>query len=180
MISKYNHKELTWIDLESPSEEEIFHIIEQYPIPLYIKEEIMLKTQEDRISLDNDFIFASLYFPQLLISKNKNNKLIFVVSNNFILTIHNEPMQALNIFSKEMELDIITEEKLKISNNRLLFAYLLKSLYVNSQKQLVINEMEVKSLKKQLLQNNKKLKSLTLLSIISLIVIILISLFICL
>lgn len=174
MISKYNHKELIWIDLESPSEEEIFHIIEQYSIPLYIKEEIMLKTHEDRINLDNDFIFASLYFPQAEGSENRDNKLIFVVSNSFILTIHNEPMQALNIFSKEMELDIITEEKLKISNNKLLFAYLLKSLYINSQKQLVMNYIQIKSLKKQLLKKSKKSKLLTWLFIISLIVIILI------
>lgn len=172
MISKYNHKELIWIDLESPSEEEIFHIIEQYSIPLYIKEEIMLKTHEDRINLDNDFIFASLYFPQAEGGENRDNKLIFVVSNSFILTIHNEPMQALNIFSKEMELDIITEEKLKISNNKLLFAYLLKSLYVNSQKQLVMNYIQIKSLKKQLLKKSKKSKLLTWLFIISLIAII--------
>jgi len=172
MISKYNHKELIWIDLESPSEEEIFHIIEQYSIPLYIKEEIMLKTHEDRINLDNDFIFASLYFPQAEGSENRDNKLIFVVSNSFILTIHNEPMQALNIFSKEMELDIITEEKLKISNNKLLFAYLLKSLYINSQKQLVMNYIQIKSLKKQLLKKSKKAKLLTWLFIISLIAII--------
>lgn len=174
MISKYNHKELIWIDLESPSEEEIFHIIEQYSIPLYIKEEIMLETHEDRINLDNDFIFASLYFPQAEGSENRDNKLIFVVSNSFILTIHNEPMQALNIFSKEMELDIITEEKLKISNNKLLFAYLLKSLYINSQKQLVMNYIQIKSLKKQLLKKSKKAKLLTWLFIISLIAIILI------
>lgn len=172
MISKYNHKELIWIDLESPSEEEIFHIIEQYSIPLYIKEEIMLETHEDRINLDNDFIFASLYFPQAEGSENRDNKLIFVVSNSFILTIHNEPMQALNIFSKEMELDIITEEKLKISNNKLLFAYLLKSLYINSQKQLVMNYIQIKSLKKQLLKKSKKAKLLTWLFIISLIAII--------
>lgn len=178
MISKYNHKELIWIDLESPSEEEIFHIIEQYSIPLYIKAEIMLRTSEDRISLDNDFIFASLYFPQISISENINNKLIFVVSNSFILTIHNEPMQALNIFSKEMELNIITEEKVNISNNRLLFAYLLKSLCINSQKQLVIDEIRIKNLKKQLIQNSRKLRLLTLLFIVSLIVIILMSIFI--
>lgn len=174
MISKYNHKELTWIDLNSPSEEEIFHIIDEYSIPEYIKKEIMQKSTDDKINLDNDYIFASLYFSSMSLDKSISNMLIFVVSDNYILTIHNEPIQALNIFSKEMELDIITDERNKVSNNKLLFAYLLKSLYVNSQKQLALYDTVIKDLREQLGKKGKKLKLFTWLFIISVIAIILI------
>lgn len=180
MISKYNHKELTWIDLESPSEEEIFHIIDEYSIPEYIKEEMLLKTTEDRISLDNDYIFASLYFSQYSQDDIVKNNLIFVVSDNFIITIHSKPMQTLDIFSKEMELDIITDEKNKISNNKLLFAYLLKSLFVNSQNKLLSYEEEIYYLENKLMKKSKKKKLYKTLFIISLVVIIILSIILCL
>lgn len=180
MISKYNHKELTWIDLESPSDEEIFHIVDEYSIPLYIQEEITLRPKEDRINLDNEYIFASLYFSQLSQDDKVQNNLIFVVSNSYILTIHNKPMQTLDIFSKEMELDIITDENNKVSNNKLLFAYLIKSLYVNSQKQLTSNEIKISHLIEQLQKRIKKTKLYKTLFIISLVVIIILSIILCL
>ena len=180
MISKYNHKELTWIDLESPSEEEIFHIIDEYSIPLYIKEEIILKTTEDRINLDNEYIFASLYFTQVLEDEKIENNLIFVVSNSYILTIHSKPMQTFDIFSKEMELDIITDENNKVNNNKLLFAYLLKSLYVNSQKQLSLNSIQIEKLIIQLRKKAKQIKLYKTLFIISIIVIIILLIILCL
>jgi len=180
MISKYSHKELTWIDLESPLEEELVYIIEEYYIPSSIEEEMRAKTEETKTKLYSDFIFTSLYFPQILHGENKiiNDKIVFVTNDNFVLTIHDRPIQALHEFLNNLEIDTTIEEKLEIKNNKLLFAYLLKSLYVNLQEQLVANDIQIRGLKKQIIKNNKKLKLLTLLSIIFLVAIILI--FICL
>ena len=178
MISKYNHKELTWVDIESPKEEEITHILEEYSIPSFIKDEIMLKSGEQKIDLDRDIIYISFNFPQMLFNEEIVNKIVFIVSDDFVITIHNEPIQALKTFSKEIELDIINEEKLKINNNKLLFAFLIKSLFINSQKQLVIECINVLNLKNKILNKNKKLKLLIMLSAITIVAIISISLYV--
>jgi len=158
MISKYNHKELNWIDLKSPSKEEVDHIIDQLSIPSHIESKIKEKHTEDIIDTEDDFIFISL-----------KGELSFVVNNKFILTIHSKPIQAFDNFSKEMELDMIIEEKSKIKDNKLLFAYLLKNLYLNTQAELAINNFKIKSLEEKIIQNNKKLKLFTFLSILFLI-----------
>lgn len=169
MISKYSHKGLTWVDLESPSEEEISHIIELHSIPRYIEDEIKINRNEDKISIDDDFIFAFLGIPHALSIEGKNNKVIFVVKNDLVLTIHDNPIHAFDKFGKEMELDIIVEEKSKIKNNNLLFAHILKNLYLNSEIQSVLSELKVKNLENIILQKNKRLKLFTILSILFLV-----------
>lgn len=175
MISKYSHKDLTWINLSSPNKEEISHILEEYFIPIEIKDKIINNTSNDDIILDYDYIFVSLSFSQPV---NKNNKIIFVVKDNFILTIHNEKIQALDSFSKDIELDIIKGDKSKIDNSKLLFSYILKNLYLDSQQQITNNNLIINNLHNQIIkkhQTNKKLKIL-----ISILLIIIVILTICL
>jgi len=166
VISKYKHKELAWVDLESPSDEEVAYILEEYNIPLFIKEEILSKPKEDIIRLEQGYIFAYLNLARILSDKSTSNRLIFIANDNFIIVIHDKPIQALGEFSKEMELDIVTEEKFGTNNNKLLFAHLLKSLYVNSQNQLASDEDKIKILEKQILREKKRLKLLIILSFI--------------
>ena len=158
MISKYSHKGLSWIDLESGSEEELDHAIEQLYIPPYIQEKIKRGIKDDAIHMDDDFVVANI-----------SDILTFVVCDKYVLSIHDKPIHAIDKFGKEMELDIIVEDKSQIKNNKLLFAHLLKNLYLGDQTQIVTSKFEIESLKRQLAKNAKKLKLFTILSIIFLV-----------
>jgi len=154
MISKYSHKELTWIDLESPKEEEIIYIGEQYSIPLSIEEEMRIKNKDSKIKLNSGFISVAFDFPHILHKENKvfADKIIFIINDDFICTIHNRPLEAINEFLKNLEIDATIEEKLNIKDNGSLFFYLMKSLYVNSKEQLLENEEEIKKLENKVIR----------------------------
>ncbi len=130
MISKYNHKELNWIDLESPKKEEIEHVLEKYTIPTLIKNYLSSPKIDDKIEINNEYIYISIY-----------NKIIFFVSDDLVLSIHNTHLTAIDQFTKEMELDMVSNEK--INSNWLLFAYLLKNLYINFDNELVTNIQKI-------------------------------------
>lgn len=161
MISKYSHKGLNWVDLKSPSEEEILHVIDQLSIPSHIESKIRENKQKDIINIDEDFIFVSI-----------KNEFIFIVNDEFILTIHSHPMQAFDNFSKEMELDIMDEDQSKIKNNKLLFAYLLKNLYSETKLKSITDSFNIRNLEEQILKKDKRLKLFRFLSMIFLVVII--------
>lgn len=148
MISKYSHNSLIWIDIESPKEEELLYLIEEYSIPSSIEEEIRKKTLKSKTKMSSDFIFLSLNFPQILHSENKieDNKIIFIIHEEFIVTIHEEKIEALNEFLNNLEMDTTLPEELKITNNGLLFFYLIKNLYINLKDQLIVNNNEIKDL----------------------------------
>jgi Mg2+ and Co2+ transporter CorA len=159
MISKYNHKGLTWIDLESPTEEEISHIFEQLYIPENIIEKINNNKGEDVVEINDHFTIASI-----------KDELRFIIHNNFILTIHKTPIPAFVNFGKEMELDLIIEEKSIIKNNGLLLAHLLKNLYLDLKNQSTFNDDVVKNLKRKIKKSNDSLKLFIFLSIIFLLI----------
>jgi Mg2+ and Co2+ transporter CorA len=172
------HKGLNWIDLESPSKEEVDYILDEHNIPVFIREDIILKTTDDKIRLEQGYIYVHLNIQQVKDDKNENNKLVFVANDNFVIVIHTKPMQALREFGKEMELDIVTEEKFG-TNNKLLFAHMLKNLYIDSQKQLTKKEIEVDDFKKQVINLTKKYKSIIFYLVLSLLIVIIL-IFICL
>jgi len=146
MISKYSHKELNWIDLESPTEEEIEYIIGEYPIPLEIKNRLYDKEKEDKFELNYDFIYASI-----------ENKITFVVSDRFVLSIHQDKMPAFTTFSKELELDMVSIEK--INSNKVLFAHLLKNLFKNRETELTHTHKQIEKFRNQILERNIKIKN---------------------
>jgi len=157
MISKYNHKELNWIDLESPTKEEIEHIIEEYTVPLNIKELLYSKEKDDKFEIVYDFIYASI-----------ENKITFIVCDKFIISIHQDPMPAFTTSSKELEIDMVSIEK--INSNRILFAHLLKNLFKNREVELSYTYKQIEKFRKQILEKNKQLKNKQTLIIILIII----------
>lgn len=154
MISKYSHKQLIWIDLEKPNTKELEYVLEEYFIPDYIKNMLKIKEVEDKIYSDNEYIFTQL--PFLSLDNLPSDNLTFIVNNDFIISIHNNPTNYLTNFFKEIELNIISN-KLVIDNNRLLFTYLLKSLYTDSEKQLIVFDQITKNYQKNNIKISKRL-----------------------
>jgi len=175
MISKYTHKQLVWIDLEKPTQEEIAHIFEEYSIASYIQTMYISDIMNDKIYSDYDYIFICL--PFLHENNSPESRLVFIVTDDYIISIHNETTTVLKDYFKEIELNIISDNKLVIDNNRLLLTYILKSLYMNSEKQLIMIESIVKNYQKHITKVDKKNKKLKILSFLLLGVIILISIY---
>lgn len=158
MISKYSHNGLLWIDLESPTEEELVYLLEEYQIPIPIEEEIRSKTQKTKIKSTSGTIFASFYFPKIIHNDNKitDNKIMFIVGEDIVLTIHDNKIDAISEFLNNLEMDSAILDKLKITNNGLLSFYLMKSLYVNLKEQLTINGLAVKELENKIINPKNK------------------------
>lgn len=146
MISKYNHKELNWIDIESGTKEEIEHIIEEYPVPLNVRELLYSKDKADKFEMIYDFIYASI-----------ENKITFIVCDKFIISIHEDPMPAFTTSSKELEIDMVSAEK--INSNKILFAHLLKNLFKNREVELSSKSKQIEKFRNQILEKNKKIKN---------------------
>ncbi|MFA6089627.1 MAG: CorA family divalent cation transporter [Candidatus Woesearchaeota archaeon] len=138
MISKYTYKGLTWIDLESPTEDELSHIMEGYSIPAIVGEEMKHETLQSKVDLYPNFIYLILHFPELSHKGNRSveKEIDFIVSKEFIITTHYEPIDSLHEFSKTFEVDAILEKRMDVDHGGFLFFHIIKSLYVNSRRQL--------------------------------------------
>lgn len=138
MISKYTYKGLTWIDLESPTEEELLHVMEEYSIPVLVSEELHNRSPQSRIDLFPNFIYLIMHFPRVSHHRNKGveQEIDFIVGNKFIITTHYEFIEPLHEFSKTFEVDAILEKRMDIDHAGFLFYHLIKTLYAHSRYEL--------------------------------------------
>ena len=157
MISKYTYKGLTWVDLESPTENELSHIMEEYSILPTVCEEMKNLSVQSKVDLYPNFIYLILHFPQVSHegSKSIEQEIDFIVSNKFIITTHYEPIESLHEFSKTFEVDAILEKRMDVDHAGFLFFHLIKSLYVHSRAQLNSINLLLKDVEKKIFEGTE-------------------------
>ena len=62
MISAYKYQGVTWVDLESPTEDELLHVISEYNVPENLLNELVTETLLSKVESykDTDHHSASL------------------------------------------------------------------------------------------------------------------------
>ncbi|MES2930268.1 MAG: CorA family divalent cation transporter [Patescibacteria group bacterium] len=138
MISKYAYLGQIWIDLDSPTEEELGHVMEEYSIPNLVGEEIRSRNIQSKVDLFPSFIYLVMHFPHVgrAGSHNADHEIDFIMGADFLITVHYGFIPSLHEFSKTFEVDAILEKKTSISHAGILFLSLIKTLYSHSQDQL--------------------------------------------
>jgi len=139
MISKYTYNDITWIDMQSPTEEEVFHLVDKYSIPPLVAEEFMSETVRSKVDLYNNLIYLILHFPidHAKNSEKTEQEIDFVIGKNFLITIHYEHINSLHKFFKKFEKNYLFDKKNIGNHAGYLFFYLIKELYKD-----VLNELE--------------------------------------
>ncbi len=144
MLTRREYKGVTWIDLESPNEEELTAVAGEYKIhPLVIGEltNPSLRSKVDRYS---DFIYLILHFPvcQICYGKrpastrgesNNNNsdteEIDFIIGHNFLITTHYQPITGLSEFGSVFHPNQLENRGKSKTHAGLLFYHLIRQLY---------------------------------------------------
>lgn len=157
MISKYTYKGLTWIDLELPNKSELSHIMEEYSIPPVVGEEMKNLSLQSKVDLYPNFIYLILHFPEIAHIGNRSieKEIDFIISNNFIITIHYEPIDSLHEFSKTFEVDAILERRMDVDHAGFLFFHLIKTLYAQSRMQLNTINLLLKNVENKIFEGSE-------------------------
>jgi magnesium transporter len=132
MIKKYINKSIVWIDAEDPTTEEIKTLMDEYDINPDIARELQLPTYKEKIVMYKDYLYLVLHFPALRHTHKDSTteqEIDFVVGKNFIITTRYEPIDALERFSKNFELNSILKKGLMEDNAGYVLYYMIKELY---------------------------------------------------
>lgn len=88
MITKHANSGLVWIDLESPSQEEIRAISKEYGLNPLVSHELSTQTIKSQVDLYRNFIYLILHFPRLRRAKEEHDQEIdFVIGKKFLITV---------------------------------------------------------------------------------------------
>lgn len=133
MISKYEHKNLTWIDIEKPTREEVLEVMEEYHVHPLAGNELLSPTLRPKVDVYNDQIYMILHFPAVSHSHGKSGgqEIDFIIGKDFLITTHYELIDPLHEFSRVFEVNSILDKSNIGDHAGFLFFYIVRELYKN-------------------------------------------------
>ncbi len=132
MLTRYKHNNVTWIDLESPTNEEVRKIMEEYEIPPHVAEELLLPSVKPHIELcENSVIYMILHFPAFkhTHTSQKNQEVDFIIGKNFLITARYDTIDPIHKFAKLFEVDSILDKNNTDRHAGHVFYYMINKLY---------------------------------------------------
>lgn len=139
MINRYAHNDLIWIDLESPTQEEIREIMEEFSVDPLVAEELLSPSLKPKVDVYENLIYLILHFPAFKHTHgpSANQEVDFVIGKNFIITTRYDTIDPLHKFSKMFEVNSILDRSDMGEHAGYVFFYMVKKLYAA-----VLHELE--------------------------------------
>ncbi len=148
MISRYTHHGLTWVDLETPTREEILHLTEEFGLSKIIEPGLFSATNDLKVDLYNNFIYLILSFPQ---------EIKCIIGKNFLVTIRYESIEAVSEFISLFENGQLFDDHKKISTPDAVLTEMIKQLYKKSSKELAGIAASISEIKNALFKGKEKI-----------------------
>lgn len=130
MMQRYTHGNLTWIDLESPSRNEVYDLANEFGIDGLVADELLLPTAKPRLEIHEKMLYIIMHFPALRHTHNSTDQEIdFLIGTDFIITTRYDTIDPLHKFSKVFEVNTMTDKSTLGEHAGFIFYYMLKKLY---------------------------------------------------
>ncbi len=158
MLTKYTHKDVTWIDLESPTKEEVQKVMHEYSVHPTVAEELLMPTLKPRVDLHDDFIYLILHFPAFrhTHTHQQNQEIDFIVGKDFIITTRYDTVDPLHKFSKIFETNSILDKSDIGTHAGFVFFFMIKKLYKSLEHELEFIDDALETIEDDIFKGREK------------------------
>ncbi len=132
MITRYTHGDLVWIDLLSPTQEEVRDLMEEFSIDPLVADELLLPSTRNRVDPRDEYFYLVLHFPAFKHIHDMAHTMLeidFVVGKKWIITTRYDGIDPLHQFSKLFEVDSVLDRKNMADHAGNVLYYMLFELY---------------------------------------------------
>lgn len=138
MLTVYKHKGLAWVDMESPTADEVKTIMQKYSISPLAADELLRSTIRPKLDIYGNFIYLILHFPFFDLSRKMSvaGEIDFIVGKNFLITTHYRSLAPLHEIAKMFEVGMLINERRLTKNPGQLLFFIIRHLYDFTLRQL--------------------------------------------
>lgn len=131
MLTTHTYKKLVWVDLVSPTKDEIKTVMQQCGIHPRVAEELLSPTALPRLDVYDNYLYVILHFPTITFtgSNRSNQEVDFVIGKNVLVTVRYDSIDTLEQFSQELEMDAVLDPSIASKHGGFMFYYMLRKLY---------------------------------------------------
>lgn len=135
MTYTHTYRGIAWLDMQSPTDEEISGIIKRYNLHPLVGEELKNTSSIAKIDFYDDYIMVVLTMPARTRTKDSDTyeisdrEISFVIGKTFLITSHTEMIEQLEYFAKIFETNSILNKEDRMEHAGHLFYYMVKRIY---------------------------------------------------
>ncbi len=131
--------ELTWTDIEKPSQKDLKWLKNNFNIHTIVLDEFIPASQREKVEYFDNYLFLAMHVPVFhrIKKTTKPIELDFLIAENHLITIHNEPIEPLKDLMKKCEEKAELKSKCFGSTSGHLFYWLSEELLNFAERQLV-------------------------------------------
>lgn len=107
MLTRYEQRSLTWVDLVAPSASEVRTLMQEFDLDPAIAEELLSVSFRSKVERRGDAILLILHYPSPRGSNRPTQEIDFVIGKHFLITAHYENIDPLHIFAKAFEVESV-------------------------------------------------------------------------
>src|SRR5680860_343072 len=163
MIKQFKYKNVTWVDLTSPTQEEVENISKEFKIHPVAAGELRDISQRSKIDIYDDFIYLILYLPNhtnntKIENTNDHNdvEIDFIIGKDFLVTTTYKEIDSMQEFGKILETNNLLEKDKKKTQAGYLFYYIIKHLYQSLERNLQLINHNLKKAENQIFTGQEK------------------------
>ncbi len=147
MIKRVLYNGVTWVDLESPSSEEVAELASEFKLHHLISSELLSPSIRPKIDLHKDYIYLILHFID-------DREVDFVLGKDFIITTRYEEVEPVMKFSRALHQGEQMHDK--DFNAGVLFYYITKGLYTEMGDELTRLRAHMKVIEKSVYSGEER------------------------
>lgn len=130
MLHRYEKEGVVWVDLESPTSEEVYAVAQEFKLDPRVTDELLSPTPRPRAERYGQHLYLILHFPvwKHTHQGSPHQEIDFILGKKFLITAHYETVDAIHKFSKLFEVETILKRE-GIIDSPAIFAALIAKLY---------------------------------------------------
>lgn len=130
MIDRYLQNNITWLDVQNPTQDEVYEILNECNIPREFGDDLATANAKGEVIAKKGFLKTSILFPIVKRTDIQHpHEVKFLVTNTHLVTIHFEDIGVLYQFAKEFEVLSLLNGKSKKTTPDQLFIVMLNHFY---------------------------------------------------
>jgi magnesium transporter len=130
MLTRYQERDLTWIDMVAPTPAEVRALMNEFNIGAGVAQELLSASYKSKVERQDDHVYVILHFPTLRggLNRRPEQEIDFIIGKKFLITARYENIEPLHAFSKAFEVGSILGRN-HTAHGGHLFAGMAQNLY---------------------------------------------------
>ena len=140
MTHTRRYKNITWVDIEDPTTEDIRLIMETYGIDPKVAQELLFASPDPLVEKYPSYIYVVLHFPAWKHThREKIQEVDFIIGKDFIITARYDSMDALHKFSKMFEVsEVLEKRQTEAVHAGTVFYFMMREIYRSLHDELAV------------------------------------------